>query len=116
MFFSVFLTFYIHSTFHSFFQLTFQLNINRVFTIVLHKVILYIASQLPLPHIYKLMNIDQVIHSVQSINIQREERIAELTRNANLSVSDDVVVEDPIITGFIERGNEALMTMMNLTI
>ena len=62
------------------------------------------------------MNVDEILASVEHTNIEREAKIAEITQNITFSDDSDVNVEDPITSGFMDRGHEAMIAMTNLTI
>ena len=48
--------------------------------------------------------------------IEREQEIVETTQNINFSDDNDVNVEDPITSEFMDRCYEAMITITNLTI
>ena len=62
------------------------------------------------------MSVDEILASVEHTNIEREAKIAEITQNITFSDDSDVNVEDPITSGFMDRGHEAMIAMTNLTI
>ena len=57
-----------------------------------------------------------MLASVEHTNIKREKQIAKITQNITFSDDSDVNVEDPITSGFMDRGHEAMIAMTNLTI
>ena len=62
------------------------------------------------------MNVDEILASVEQTHIEREGRIVETTQNVTFSDDGDINVDDPITSEFMDRGNEAMVTMTNLTI
>ena len=62
------------------------------------------------------MNVDEILASVEHTNIEREEQIAETTQNITFSGDNDVNVEYPITSGFMDKGNETMIAMTNYKI
>ena len=61
------------------------------------------------------MDYDYTINVVDNINRQKEDYLTKSSRNAHL-IDDDLDTEDPIVSAFIEKGNDAVLTMTNLNI
>ena len=63
------------------------------------------------------MNCDHTINTVNMINFQKEDCLAQSSCNpALINDEEHLKIEDPIVYGFIQRGNKSIATMTNLTI
>ena len=62
------------------------------------------------------MDVSKILASVEHTNIKREKQIAKITQNITFSDDNDVNVEDPITSQFMDRVHESMVTMTNLTI
>ena len=52
---------------------------------------------------------------MDNINWQKQDYLTKSSRNAHL-IDDDLDTEDPIVSAFIEKGNDAVLTITNLNL
>ena len=63
------------------------------------------------------MDFNHAINTVSLINQQKQDYLTQSSQNPNLFLEEeDLEIQDPIVNGFIEKGNDAFLTMINFTI